>query len=672
MPGPATLNPDQHAAVYHPSGPLLVLAGAGSGKTRVVTERIARLIHNGVPPNAIVAMTFTNKAAAEMLERVTRLVGPRAEQVTIGTFHAFGLQVLRQESRYVGIADGRFTILDQADQASVVREILREPRNKQKWDVYEILSRISEAKNNFIDPENFEPAFRDPYDDITEWVYPRYLRALQTYHALDFDDLVCQVVRLFRNHPAVLQKWQAKYWSILVDEYQDTNHAQFQLVQLLGGEHKNVCVVGDDDQSIYAWRGADPRNILEFEQHFANATVIKLQHSYRSTEAILRVANAIIHSSLSKRHEKRLIATLPGGDKVRTVIADSAETEAGFIAEEISLYLQNGTPAADIAVLYRSNQQSEPIETALRQLHIEYRLIGGTQFYERKEVKDLIAYLRVLVNSRDELSLRRIINYPSRGIGPTSIERLSNYALASDCSLWQAILRASQVPELASDAIRGCQQLAHIIESSRASLHANTPSASIAQQLINDTDMLKDIAAGSSNADIAARRRNNLASLQRVLARFDAQPDASNKDLWALLQRLSLSTDPEKTTEDGVTLSTMHGAKGLEFQTVFIAGLEEGLIPHARATNTVGRERASNIEEERRLFYVAVTRAQKHLYLCRAATRTTQGRRHDRTPSRFLKTIPQALLTPVKAKARGEATHQAQLDGIARLLEALK
>ena len=666
------LNPDQHQAVHHRSGPLLVLAGAGSGKTRVVTERIARLIHDGVPARVIVAMTFTNKAANEMLERLESIVGTAAKDLTIGTFHAFGLRVLRAEARYVGVPDGRFAIFDQADQSSVVREILREHPRRQRWDVHEILARISSAKNHFVDPSVFEAPFDDPYGDITEWVYPRYTSALRGYHAFDFDDLVCVPVQLFRAHSAVLERWQSKYWHVLVDEYQDTNHAQFQLVALLAKSHGNLCVVGDDDQSIYSWRGAEPRNILEFESQFPGTTVVKLQNSYRSTQAILAVANAVIHGSRGRRHDKTLVAAHAGGERVRAVKAVDGNVEAEYIADEISQHLRAGVAPRDIAVLYRSNSQSEPFETALRQRHIAFRVVGGTQFYERKEVKDLIAMLRVAISPRDELSLRRIINYPARGVGPTSLERLANTALAKDRTLWAVVTDAANVPGLPASAVHGCEELVRIVQQASRSLRAGQSAAMVAQGLVDQAGFLKDIAESSATSEAAERRRRNLTSFISVLERFDASANHAVDDLWSLLQLLTLKPDSEQTVENVVTLSTIHGAKGLEFSVVFIAGLEEGFVPHARSTQDGGQEVASRVEEERRLFYVAITRARQHLYLCRAETRTAQGRTVTRLPSRFFKSIPQALLRSIRVQETAKPTTESMLDGVAALLAALE
>lgn len=668
-----SLNPDQKAAVQHDRGPLLVLAGAGSGKTMVVTHRIARIVGRGTPPRAILAMTFTNKAAEEMAVRLEKLVGPEAREATIGTFHSFGLRVLSAEARTLGFRDGRFAIFDQSDQAGAVREILRTIRGDRKYDIWAILSRISKAKNEFVEPDQFAPRKGDEYDDITEVVYPRYVEALRSFRAFDFDDLICEVVRLFRSRPDVLERWRSRYWYVLVDEYQDTNHAQLELVRLMAEEHRNICVVGDDDQSIYAWRGADVRNILDFEQHFPGAKVVKLQSNYRSTDAILSVANVVIHKSSARRHEKRLVATRAGGDKVQVVVASDPEVEAAFIADEAQRLLNDGLTPRDIAVLYRSNALSEPIETAFRQHEIPVRVLGGTQFYERKEVKDLIAYLRVVTSARDEISLRRIINYPARGIGQVALERLASHAIAKDIALSKAVFQASSIAGLAPAAAAGCSALAAVLEQAASKLDAREPAAEVARFVMREVKLEADIAAGSSSSQIAARRNANLASFLRVLERHDQSGKAGRDDLGALLRLLSLNTDAEdKDPGNVVTLATMHGTKGLEFDAVFVAGVEEGIIPHARTLDARATDvDPQDVEEERRLFYVAVTRAKSKLYLCRAKHRSLRGKPAPRTPSRFLTELPDDLVLPRDVK---DVTPSAQsmLDGIAGLLAALE
>lgn len=656
------LNPSQKQAVEHSLGPLLVLAGAGSGKTRVVTQRVARLIEHGVSARSILAMTFTNKAAGEMYERVGKIVGAKvARELTVCTFHRFGLNVLGAETRALGLRGTSFAILDQSDAAGVVREILRNIRADRAFDVQGILTRISNAKNAFIEAEAWEAAERegkgvDAYDEIAMLVYPRYMAALKSLQAFDFDDLICEVVRLFRRREDVLRRWRERYRFVIVDEYQDTNHAQLELVRLLCGEHRNVCVVGDDDQSIYAWRGADVRNILQFEEHFTGAKVVKLQDNYRSMEAILDVANAVLARSGARRHQKTLVAARKGGDKVQSVIAADPEVEASFVCTEIQRILeQGGARPRDIAVLYRSNQQSQLIESGLKERQIPLRMIGGAQFYERKEVKDLTAYLRAAMNPTDEMSLRRIINYPARGIGDAAIAKISNHATAHDLSLWAVVSKPHMVRDLPAPAMEGCRELARIIEGTRARLDRNEPSAAVARAVVDEIGLGKDILAASVGPT-AARRLGNVESLIQVFARRDARGRGDRESFAELLRLMALREDSaEEEATDRVTLTTMHGAKGLEFRYVFVIGLEEGLMPHSRslteratdATPVSGEDgdiAGTTIDEERRLFYVAVTRARDRLYLCRSKYRGARGKMVLRTPSRFLLDIPAHLL----------------------------
>ena len=656
------LNPSQQQAVEHYLGPLLVLAGAGSGKTRVVTQRVARLIERGVSARSILAMTFTNKAAAEMHERVSKLVGAKvARELKVCTFHRFGLDVLGAETRALGLRGTSFAIFDQSDASSAVREILREIKTGRSYDIGAILSRISNAKNAFIEPEQWELAEKggkgvDAYDEIAMLVYPRYIAALRSLQAYDFDDLICEVVRLWRRRPDVLERWRQRYRFVIVDEYQDTNHAQLELVRLLGGEHQNVCVVGDDDQSIYAWRGADVRNILEFESHFQGAKVVKLEHNYRSRKAILDAANAVLAKSGARRHKKTLIAARAGGDKVQSVVAADPDVEASFVGAEIQRILERESARPkDIAVLYRSNQQSAGVESTLKERQIPFRMIGGAQFYERKEVKDICAYLRAAINPNDEMSLRRIINYPTRGIGDVAISKIAAHATAHDLSLYAVVCRPHAVRDLPAPAVEGCRELARIIEGLRARFERGEPSAEITRALVAEVGIGQDILAASVG-QAAARRLGNMEGLIQVFARRDARGLGDREKFAEFLRLLSLREESaEEDATDRVTLTTMHGAKGLEFRFVFVLGLEEGFMPHSRALDeratdiapVAGQESdiaGHSIDEERRLFYVAVTRARDRLYLCRAKHRGARGKMVPRTPSRFLMDIPPELV----------------------------
>ncbi|HEX3771322.1 MAG TPA: UvrD-helicase domain-containing protein, partial [Polyangiaceae bacterium] len=429
------LNRAQTEAVEHGEGPLLVLAGAGSGKTRVITNRIARLVERGVPARAIVALTFTNKAAGEMRERVATTMrdggkgkGADARALTVSTFHSFGLNVLGRERDAVG---GRFTIFDQGDQTALVKQLLRDAGADRAYDAAAVLTRISNAKNAFQSADELPARDGDAYDEITKVVYPRYQSALRQYKAFDFDDLVCEVARLWRDREDVRARWQSEFLYVLVDEYQDTNRAQLEMLRLLAGTRRNVCAVGDDDQAIYGWRGADVRNILDFDRHFEGARVIKLEQNYRSYQPILAVANAVIARRTDAKWRKELFTERAGGKTVRIAVAPTPEVEAQWVGREVRRLLrEEHKRPREVAVLYRSNGQSRLVEEALREQGVAHRVVGGAQFFERKEVKDILAYLKLALNPADEISLRRVVNYPARGVGETTLERLVAHAYA--------------------------------------------------------------------------------------------------------------------------------------------------------------------------------------------------------------------------------------------------
>ncbi|NUP07824.1 MAG: UvrD-helicase domain-containing protein [Polyangiaceae bacterium] len=663
---------------------MLVLAGAGSGKTRVVTTRIARLMDRGVSARNILAMTFTNKAAAEMHERVAKLVGHKAaKDLTIGTFHRFGLTVLRAEARALGFRGAKFVIFDQADCYGVIREALRNVKTGRSYDVGAILNRISTAKNAFIEPDAYERGIAkngiepSEYDAITAIVYPQYVTMMRGFQALDFDDLICEVVRLWRARPEILEKYRMRFRYVIVDEYQDTNQAQLELLRLIGGGHKNVCVVGDDDQSIYAWRGADVRNILDFERHFEGAKVVKLMENYRSSANVLRVASSVLKSSTARRHEKTIISTRPDSEPVEHVVCSDGETEAKFIARTIDDAIRSGgLRPSDVAVLYRSNLQGPEIEAALKERQVPYTMLGGVQFFERKEVKDLLAYLRVSFDPMDEISLRRIINYPARSIGEVALEKLSSYATAKGTSLYTAVTRAHAVEGLAPAAVAGARDLCTIIDAVRGRFSKNEPSAAVARALCEDMKLKEDLQAASASNAAATRRLNNIEGIIRLFERRDERGLGGRDSFEEFLRLLALREDGgDKEKGDAVTLTTMHGAKGLEFPLVLIAGIEEGLLPHARtqterATDVPASEHASSVDEERRLFYVSVTRAKDKLYLCRAERRVVRGKPVQRVPSRFLVEIPHDLL--VMREEKGQPIEVTQtVKGAANLLAAL-
>jgi len=680
------LNPAQRAAVVHGDGPLLVLAGAGSGKTRVITMRIARLLASGVPANAILAVTFTNKAAAEMLERIVALTGQRAAQgLAVSTFHSFGLNFLQREARYLGFGGG-FTIFDQSDAVGTIRELMRElhiddaRRGSQddraggrRLDAAAILNRISLAKNAFYTAETMpdggdmegEAAI---YQAAAKVLYGKYIAALRGFHALDFDDLICEPVRLLGKFQELRDKWQRRFRYVLVDEYQDTNKAQLELVRAVVGTHQNIMVVGDDDQSIYAWRGADVTNILSFEEHFAGAKVVKLEQNYRSRAPVLEAANSVIGAMPNKKYKKALFTDKEGGEKLQMVACSLPDVEASFVASEIERLIKDcGRKGSDFAVIYRSNKQAELIEQALRERGIAYVLIGGQAFFERKEVKDLLSYLKLAIHPQDEIALRRVINYPSRGIGEQALLKLEAYSIARDVPLFRAVQRAGEIEGLSPAARSGCAQLAEVIVDSKAALDHGRPPAVVARELSDRIGLKADLWAGSPSGTAAEKRWNNVESLYRSLERYWQRAEESAWDLEAkrtpsiqeFLHRLTLRfAEEEEEKHEVVTLTTLHGAKGLEYDVVFLIGLEEGILPHKRTldpkatdvvefkTDETGAAVLSEdgIDEERRLFYVGVTRARERLYLCRARARSARGGPVARIPSRFLIDVPEHLV----------------------------
>jgi superfamily I DNA/RNA helicase len=681
------LNTAQNDAVEHGEGPLLVLAGAGSGKTRVITHRIARLVERGVPPRAIIALTFTNKAAGEMRERVATVMGrgsssegggrkarssgsADARSMTVSTFHSFGLNVLGREREAVG---GRFTIFDQGDQTSLVKQLLKDAGADRSYDAAAVLARISNAKNAFHSVEELPQREGDAYDEITKVVYPRYQNALRQYRAFDFDDLVCEVARLWKDREDVRARWQAEFLYVLVDEYQDTNRAQLEMLRLLCGSRRNVCAVGDDDQAIYGWRGADVRNILDFERHFESARVIKLEQNYRSYAPILAVANAVIAKRTDSKWRKELFTQRAGGHTVRVAVAPTPEIEAQWIGREIRrLVRDEGKRPREVAVLYRSNGQSRLIEETLREQGIAHRVVGGAQFFERKEVKDVLGYLKLALNPADEISLRRVVNHPPRGIGETTLDRLVSHAYARSWTLWQTIERVDALDDIPPAAREGCRALEKIIVEARKDLFGGSRAPSeVARAITEKVAMKAAIDVGAPSPDVAVKRWANVESVLGTLARREGKlgksggSTASLEGLAGFLQMLTMDIEVEtEDTADVVTLSTLHGSKGLEFEVVFLIGCEEGYLPHARTLETRATDgvpsntsdHAADIEEERRLFYVGVTRAKETLVLSRARNRVLRGKAVPRTPSRFLMDVPPELLEEAIIKDEAPTT----------------
>jgi DNA helicase-2/ATP-dependent DNA helicase PcrA len=664
------LNREQRAAVEHGEGPLLVLAGAGSGKTRVITARIGRLLASGVSPGSLLAVTFTNKAANEMRERIAETVGPEAaEAIWLSTFHSFGVRFVRAESKALGLG-ARFTIFDQGDSLGVVRDLLkRESSADRRLDAQAILSRISLWKNAMRTPGEVRPR-DDEYDEAAASIYGAYEETLADMHAVDFDDLVVKPVLLLRERPGIRHTWRTRFEHILVDEFQDTNLAQLELVRLLANERGNVCVVGDDDQSIYGWRGACVDNILDFDRHFPGAAVTKLERNYRSRASILNVANAAIAQSPKRPYAKVLEASRLGGLPVRVCALPEPQDEAKFVAAEIRKVHKEGTDLADIAVLYRSNAQAKLIEEELRIAGIPYRVFGGTKMFDRKEVKDGIAYLRVALNPRDELSLRRIVNSPARGLGTQSLRQIAQHAGEQRMSLLRALRNATQIESLSARAKSSAVALAaaidHAARGFREGAYADT-----ARSFLAAVGMLRD---DGDRSPEAKRRLANVQFLLRSIERLEARAGSDREALQNLLHHIALDSSDDSESEPGreVTLSSLHSAKGLEFSVVFLVGCVEGVLPHARTTDPrITDASMADIEEERRLFYVGVTRARDVLYLTRHRERVHRGRLAKITPSRFLDGLPETDIESYQSPESRELGRQEVADMAKALLERL-
>jgi len=630
----ADLNPAQREAVLHTEGPLLVVAGAGSGKTRVLTHRVAHLIAAvGVQPNEILAITFTNKAAGEMRSRLEDLLPDVARRIWILTFHAACGRIFRREAPRLGYRTN-FTIYDQADQVRLVKQCLEElERDPKRFPAKGIHEHISSGKNQLVSPAEYRSRIDSFYDQTVADVYDLYQRRLFASNAVDFDDLLMLTVDVLERFPEARERWQKAFRYILVDEYQDTNHAQYRLLQLLAEKHRNVCVVGDPDQSIYAFRGADIRNILEFERDFGETTTIPLEQNYRSTNTILRAANAVI-SHNRERKPKNLWSDLGDGDPVRVLEVEDEHAEARFVAAEIARLVDEGVNGSEIAVFYRTNAQSRVLEDILVRQEIPYQVIGGPRFYERAEVKDLIAYLQVVDNPFDAVSLQRIANRPRRGIGDASLARLQAYADNHGLSLWEAL----EFPEeagLGTAQVKAVNQFRTLIQS----LQAGALELPVDELLERTLDRSGYVAALEAERTIEAQGRiENLQELVGVTQEY--QTTAPDPNLSTFLQEISLFSDQDALREQQslVTLMTLHNAKGLEFRAVFMIGMEEGVFPHSRSIEQ------NELEEERRLAYVGMTRAKEWLTLTHASARALYGNRNYNLPSRFLDELPQEEL----------------------------
>ena len=626
----ADLNPAQREAVLATEGPLLVIAGAGSGKTRVLTYRVAHLINAcGVKPNEILAITFTNKAAGEMRERLEDLLGPVARSIWILTFHAACGRILRREAQRLGYRSN-FTIYDQADQVRLTKACLEElERDPKRFVPRGIHAQISAAKNQLVTPQEYASRVASFYDQTVAEVYDLYQRRLFASNAVDFDDLLMLTVQVLESFPEARERWQKAFRYILVDEYQDTNHAQYRLLQLLAEKHRNVCAVGDPDQSIYAFRGADIRNILEFERDFGETRTIALEQNYRSTNTILESANAVI-SHNRERKPKNLWSDLGEGDPVRALEVEDEHAEARFVAAEIALLVEEGYNGSEVAVFYRTNAQSRVLEDVLVRQGVGYQVIGGPRFYERAEVKDVIAYLQAIDNPYDAVSLQRIANRPRRGIGDASLARLQAYADAQGLSLWETLGHAEEAG-IAAAPLRAVQQLQSVLQSLQAgALELEVPE--VIERVLERSGYLESLRAERTIE--AQGRVENLQELVGVAHEYQAT--AAEPSLSGFLQEISLYSDQDaiRGEQSLVTLMTLHNAKGLEFRAVFMIGMEEGIFPHARSIEEQG------LEEERRLAYVGMTRAQERLVLTHASARSLWGSRSYNLPSRFIDELP--------------------------------
>jgi DNA helicase-2/ATP-dependent DNA helicase PcrA len=627
------LNPEQREAVVSLDGPVLILAGAGSGKTRVLTHRVAYLIEQGkAAPYQILAVTFTNKAAGEMRERIERLVGPRQGGLWIGTFHSICARILRQEADRIGYSRN-FVIYDADDQLAFIRNTMAELNiSTKQFNPNAVRARICGAKNAYVAPEEYSRLAADFFEEKVAQIYTAYQRRLQENNAMDFDDLLIKPIQLFDQYPQVLASYQERFRYILVDEYQDTNRAQYLLVKMLAQRHRNLCVVGDDDQSIYAWRGADLRNILDFEKDYPDCRIFRLEQNYRSTRFILDAAHSVVSNNESRR-EKQLWTDKEHGEKVTVLEVgsdlDEAEAVVHKIREQFARYKRN---FRDFAVLYRTNAQSRILEDALRRHGIAYVIVGGLRFYERKEIKDVLAYLRLVSNPADSISLMRVINYPPRGIGATTLGRLNEFALREGIPLFEALGRVAEV-EGVSERIRESVLEFHSLITKYASLKEMLSAAELANALIDEIGILRTFKEVGTEESL--NRAENVRELLRALS--EPTPDGEVRNLERFLEEVALVTDIDTWDDraNAVTLMTLHAAKGLEFPVVFITGLEEGLFPLSR-TFTDPKE----LEEERRLLYVGATRAKEKLYLCWARQRRRFGENSMAgMPSRFLQEL---------------------------------
>lgn len=644
-----------------------MLAGAGSGKTQVITSRIVHLLKNKrIPPEEILAVTFTNKAAKEMQERVTAAAGKASQGMVISTFHSLAVRILRRDIRRLGYKPS-FSIYTESDQSGVLRQAMRDLElDPKQHNPDSIRWRISLAKNRLISPEVYPKDSTDPLDSATAVVYPRYQRLLKAFNAIDFDDIIMLAVQLLETLPEVRDYWQRRFRYLMVDEYQDTNTCQYRLIELLAELHGNLCVVGDDDQSIYGWRGAEVQNILSFEQQRQGCLVVKLEQNYRSTGTILAAANAVIRNNRT-RSDKALWTASDEGETIGQIVADDEESEAHLVVEQLQLaQYQQRRPWRDFAILYRSNTQSRTFEEALRMEGIPYILVGGQKFFERKEVKDTLAYLAVLANPQDEASLVRIINFPRRGIGDTTMLRLNQWSLEHNTSLFNALARVAEIEGIAEGARKTVSAFHSLLRQELANLKPNQLAAQ-AKALFKRLGIDDELHRTLGDHNQARKRIENIEQLVSALAAFEERyPEAGIADF---LERIALTEDNRRETgedkqpQDAVTLMSLHASKGLEFPHVYLVGMEEGLLPHHRSA-----DEDPEVAEERRLCYVGITRARERLTISRCLTRRKYGTKEERSPSRFLAELPPQLLAGGRSEVEDAPPADMGMDFFARML----
>ncbi|UCE24730.1 MAG: UvrD-helicase domain-containing protein [Candidatus Zixiibacteriota bacterium] len=635
------LNPDQHEAVTTTAGPLLVIAGAGSGKTRVLTRRLAYILQQRLAePYQILAVTFTNKAAGEMKERVWRLLGGEISALNVSTFHSFCARFLRREGGALGY-DNNYTIFDESDSETLAKNCIKQlGLAGSQFSPKAQLRKISNAKNRMVGAETYAASASGYFEKATADIYSLYQKRLRECNAMDFDDLLFNSVTLLKNNREIGGRYRQRFQYLLVDEYQDTNHVQYLLLKHLLGDHQNICVVGDEDQSIYGWRGADIRNILEFEKDFPGAKIIKLEQNYRSTSIILDAASSVIENN-EARKAKKLWTDIKGGEKLQLLLVDSAEEEAVAVVDFLKNE-RNGSNLKEMSILYRTNAQSRAFEEHLRRDNIPYQIVGGIAFYQRKEIKDLLAYLKLIVNIKDDVSFQRIINYPRRGVGAKSLEGLLSLAARESVSAYEILLKLDDFPELFARAkrVKPFVELIEIYRQKRESV----PIDILAQDLVEDLRFLDELR--QEDEIVAQTKIENVEAFIEGMAEYASHNGEATLENY--LAEISLFTDLDsyREIEDKLTLMSLHSAKGLEFEIVFMVGLEEGLFPLGRAV-----AEPMELEEERRLFYVGATRAKKKLILSSATTRHRFGE-VESIPSRFIKEIPENLVECHELRSR--------------------